>query len=40
MLEWMRKEKHKIGTSREHGLYPWKNPLKDYIFIMYKSVIQ
>ena len=48
MLEWMWKEKHKIGTLREHESYviqacrpiSKEKFLKDYIFIMYKSVIQ
>ena len=48
MLEWMWKEKHKIRTSREHEGYviqacrptSSEESLKDYIFIMHKSVIQ
>ena len=48
MLEWMWNEKHKIGISREHEGYvvqacrliSTEESLKDYIFIMHKSVIQ
>ena len=48
MLEWMRKGKRRIGTPRTQGftwfnldgLHPLRNPLRGYIFIMYKSVVQ